>query len=441
MNLLPTEISAHLDQFVIGQHEAKEAIAVALRNRWRRLQLTPEQQKEIPPRNILMIGPTGVGKTELARRIAKLTDAPFIKVEATKFTEVGYVGGDVESIIRNLTDIAINSLRQKESKQSEAEVLLKAENIILEALYPTAKNDWGKKVDAEKTNAEKEHRRELLKSGVLDDRQVEIDNKYLPRPTLDALPADIRKTMMSLEAHMEYLGQRPVIKTKLSVKEALPQIQQIVKNNVTDPVDLKQRAIAEVEQKGIVFIDEIDKICGGSNHSGGPSREGVQRDLLPIIEGCTVMTEHGPVNTDHILFIASGAFQLAKPSDLIAELQGRLPIRVQLKELTVGDFETILRNNSNSILEQSKLLLKTDGVDIVFEDSAITEIASMAYQLNKTMQNIGARRLAALIERLISTISYNVSDYAGKETAIDYTFVTTKLGDLIVKEDLQKYIL
>ncbi|MBA0036347.1 HslU--HslV peptidase ATPase subunit [Pantoea sp. BIGb0393] len=442
--MTPREIVSELNRFIIGQDGAKKAVAIALRNRWRRMQLDEELRHEVTPKNILMIGPTGVGKTEIARRLAKLANAPFIKVEATKFTEVGYVGKEVDSIIRDLTDSAIKMVRSQAIEKNKYRAEEMAEERILDVLIPPAKNNWGQAEQAAEPSAARQSFRKKLREGQLDDKEIEIDLAASSAGVEIMAPPGMEEMTSQLQSMFQNLGGQKQKPRKLKIKEAMKLLIEEEAAKLVNPEELKQDAIDAVEQHGIVFIDEIDKICkrGGQN-AGGPdvSREGVQRDLLPLVEGCTVSTKHGMVKTDHILFIASGAFQVASPSDLIPELQGRLPIRVELQALTVNDFERILTEPNASVTVQYKALMGTEGVNIDFTDDAVRRIAEAAWQVNETTENIGARRLHTVLERLMEDISYDASDRNGESISIDAEYVGKHLDELVADEDLSRFIL
>ena len=440
--MTPREIVSELDQHIIGQSDAKRAVAIALRNRWRRMQLQEPMRHEVTPKNILMIGPTGVGKTEIARRLAKLANAPFIKVEATKFTEVGYVGKEVDSIIRDLTDSAMKLVRQQEIVKNRAKAEEAAEERILDALLPTAKNQWGEVENRDSQSNTRQIFRKKLREGQLDDKEVEIDVAGVSMGVEIMAPPGMEDMTSQLQSMFENLSGSQTKKRKMKIKDALKTLIDDEAAKLVNPEELKQKAIDAVEQNGIVFIDEIDKICKKGEYSGADvSREGVQRDLLPLVEGSTVNTKHGMVKTDHILFIASGAFQVARPSDLIPELQGRLPIRVELSALTAEDFERILTEPSASLTEQYKALMATEGVNIEFTQDAIKKIAEAAFRVNEKTENIGARRLHTVMERLMDKISFNASDMDGQTVNIDATYVTEALGEVIENEDLSRFIL
>ena len=440
--MTPREIVSELDKHIIGQDNAKRSVAIALRNRWRRMQLNEELRHEVTPKNILMIGPTGVGKTEIARRLAKLANAPFIKVEATKFTEVGYVGKEVDSIIRDLTDAAVKMVRVQaiEKNRYRAEEL--AEERILDVLIPPAKNNWGQTEQQQEPSAARQAIRKKLREGQLDDKEIEIDLAAAPMGVEIMAPPGMEEMTSQLQSMFQNLGGQKQKARKLKIKDAMKLLIEEEAAKLVNPEELKQDAIDAVEQHGIVFIDEIDKICKRGESSGPDvSREGVQRDLLPLVEGCTVSTKHGRVKTDHILFIASGAFQIAKPSDLIPELQGRLPIRVELQALTTSDFERILTEPNASITVQYKALMATEGVNIEFTDSGIKRIAEAAWQVNESTENIGARRLHTVLERLMEEISYDASDLSGQNITIDADYVSKHLDALVADEDLSRFIL
>ncbi|MGV3345648.1 HslU--HslV peptidase ATPase subunit [Enterobacteriaceae bacterium LUAb1] len=443
--MTPREIVSELDRFIIGQDGAKKAVAIALRNRWRRMQLNEELRHEVTPKNILMIGPTGVGKTEIARRLAKLANAPFIKVEATKFTEVGYVGKEVDSIIRDLTDAAVKMVRMQALEKNRYRAEEMAEERILDALIPPAKNNWGQ-TEEEATaepSAARQSFRKKLREGQLDDKEIEI-NLAAPQVGVEIMaPPGMEEMTSQLQSMFQNIGNQKQKPRKLKIRDAVKLLIEEEAAKLVNPEELKHEAIDAVEQHGIVFIDEVDKICKRGSNSSGPdvSREGVQRDLLPLVEGCTVSTKHGMVKTDHILFIASGAFQIASPSDLIPELQGRLPIRVELQALTTEDFERILTEPNASVTMQYKALMATEGVHIDFSDNGIRRIAEAAWQVNERTENIGARRLHTVLERLMEDISFNASDYHGENIMIDADYVSKHLDALVADEDLSRFIL
>jgi len=441
--MTPREIVSELNRFIIGQDGAKRAVAIALRNRWRRMQLDEELRHEVTPKNILMIGPTGVGKTEIAGRLAKLANAPFIKVEATKFTEVGYVGKEVDSIIRDLTDSALKMVRSQAIEKNRYRAEEMAEERILDVLIPPAKNNWGQNETSAEPSAARQSFRKKLREGQLDDKEIEIDLAAVSANGVEIMaPPGMEEMTSQLQSMFQNLGGQKQKPRKLKIKEAMKLLIEEEAAKLVNPEELKQEAIDAVEQHGIVFIDEIDKVCKRGESSGPDvSREGVQRDLLPLVEGCTVSTKHGMVKTDHILFIASGAFQVASPSDLIPELQGRLPIRVELQALTTHDFERILTEPSASITVQYKALMNTEGVEINFTEDGISKIAAAAWQVNETAENIGARRLHTVLERLMEEISYDASDLTGQSFTIDAEYVSKHLDELVADEDLSRFIL
>ena len=442
--LTPQAIVSELDKHIIGQDDAKRAVAIALRNRWRRSQTPEPLRSEITPKNILMIGPTGVGKTEIARRLARLANAPFIKVEATKFTEVGYVGRDVESIIRDLADIAIKMAREREMDKLRDQAEAAAEERLLDALLPppSSFDEDSRAVAAPSPTREKF--RDKLKRGELDEREIEIQVSMAPLGVEIMAPPGMEDMTSQLQGLFQNLGQGRTKRRKLRVRDALKVLRDEEAAKRVNEEDLKLRAIENLEQHGIVFLDEIDKVTRRSDQGVGGadvSREGVQRDLLPLVEGSTVSTKHGTVRTDHILFIASGAFHLARPSDLIPELQGRLPIRVELKALSSEDFVRILTEPDASLTDQYKALLATEGVNLEFTEDGIRRIAEIAWQVNERTENIGARRLHTVLERLLEDISYNASDLDRVTVTVNAAYVDRNLAELAADEDLSRYIL
>jgi len=435
--LTPRETVSELDKFIVGQNKAKKAVSIALRNRWRRQRVDPEFREEIAPKNILMIGPTGVGKTEIARRLAKLSNAPFIKVEASKFTEVGYVGRDVESMIRDITDIAVKMITENEKREVLSKAKEMAEERILDLLYPKNKSD-----DLEPSSDTREKLRTLLKEGKLDERSIDVETSSKNFPLQVFTQSGIEEMDVNISDMLGNLLPKKTKKRKVKVPEALEILTHEEAQKLVDMDKVVKSAIDSVEQSGIIFVDEIDKICGKES-SAGPdvSREGVQRDLLPIIEGCTVNTKHGLVRTDHILFIGAGAFHVSKPSDLIPELQGRFPIRVELDALNEQDFIRILTEPKNALIKQYKELLKTEDIALKFDDDSINKIAQLAAEVNESTENIGARRLHTILENILEDISFDAPDIDQKEFIIDSDYITKKIGDIIKDRDLSRYIL
>ncbi|QKO22924.1 ATP-dependent protease ATPase subunit HslU [Rhodoferax sp. BAB1] len=441
-SMTPQEIVSELDRHIVGQADAKRAVAIALRNRWRRQQVDAALRPEITPKNILMIGPTGVGKTEIARRLAKLADAPFIKVEATKFTEVGYVGKDVDSIIRDLMEVAVKQTRETEMKKVRMRAEDAAEDRILDVLIPPPRHEAAVSEPASDSTARQVFRKKL-REGQLDEREIELDLAE-PRPQLEIMgPAGMEDMAEQLRGMFGQLGAGKRKARKLKIAEAMKLLVDEEAGKLVNEEEIRAQALANAEQNGIVFIDEIDKVTSRSEGSGTAevSRQGVQRDLLPLVEGTAVSTKYGVIKTDHILFIASGAFHLSKPSDLIPELQGRLPIRVELQSLSVQDFEAILTQTHASLVRQYQALLATEGVTLVFAPEGITRLAQIAYDVNERTENIGARRLATVMERLLDEVSFNATRLEGQTVRIDAAYVDARLADLSRNEDLSRYIL
>ena len=445
LNMTPQETVDALDRYIIGQTDAKKAVAVALRNRWRRLQLDDDLKDEILPKNIIMIGATGIGKTEIARRISRLVNAPFVKVEASKFTEVGYVGRDVESMIRDLTDYSVNMVRQEqmESKQEAAKEMV--EERLLDLLLPPLES---KKDDSDSDisiNPTREKFRKKLNSGVLDDRMVELDVSERPSgAVMEFMPISLNDNMdMNIRDMLSNMMPKQSKRRRVSIEDARKILQQEEVSKLIDMEEVTREAVTRVEQSGIVFLDEIDKVASRRSHSQGPdiSREGVQRDLLPIVEGSTVNTKYGPVQTDHILFIAAGAFHLSKPSDMIPELQGRFPIRVELHSLSKEDFVRILTEPKNALIVQYTALMKTEGVELEFTKDAIDKIAEIACQINEDSENIGARRLHTVMEQLLEEVSFTAPELKGQKISITPKYIQGRLSSLLKNQDLSRYIL
>jgi ATP-dependent HslUV protease ATP-binding subunit HslU len=444
--LTPREIVNELDRFIIGQHNAKRAVAIALRDRWRRMQLDPAFRNEVTPKNILMIGPTGVGKTEIARRLATLAKAPFVKVEATKFTEVGYVGKDVDSIVRDLADVAYKLTRDQAKERVRSQAEEHADERILDALLPRreASGGWDQESDQQQVESDTSTRgklRKQLREGALDEREIELEFSMNVGVEIMA-PPGMEEMSQQLRSMFQSMGGGKTQKRKLKIKAARPMLIDEEAGKLLNDDELRAQAIENCEQNGIVFIDEIDKVAQRSDWGGaGVSREGVQRDLLPLVEGSTVSTKYGPVKTDHVLFIASGAFSMAKPSDLIPELQGRLPIRVELSALSVKDFERILSEPHNALTKQYAAMLNTEGVKLEFTGDGIAKLAEVAFKVNESTENIGARRLQTVMERLLESISFEAADKSGEKYSIDAEYVDKNLKDLASNEDLSRYIL
>ncbi len=446
--LTPREIVNELDRFIIGQHNAKRAVAIALRDRWRRMQLEPAFRNEVTPKNILMIGPTGVGKTEIARRLATLAKAPFVKIEATKFTEVGYVGKDVDSIVRDLADVAYKLTRDQAKERVHSQAEEHAEERILDALLPRRDQSggWDQQDGQQQLDHDSPTRQKLrrqLHAGELDEREIELEFSMNVGVEIMA-PPGMEEMSQQLRSMFQSMGGGKTQKRKLKIKAARPMLLDEEAGKLLNDDELRAEAVENAEQNGIVFIDEIDKVAQRSDWGGGSSgvsREGVQRDLLPLVEGSTVSTKYGPVKTDHVLFIASGAFSMAKPSDLIPELQGRLPIRVELSALSVEDFKRILKEPHNALTKQYAAMLGTEGVGLEFTEDGVARLAEVAFKVNETTENIGARRLQTVMERLLESISFEAADKSGEKYAIDAEYVDKNLKDLASNEDLSRYIL
>jgi len=440
--MTPQEIVSELDRFIVGQAAAKRAVAIALRNRWRRQQVDEKLRPEITPKNILMIGPTGVGKTEIARRLARLADAPFVKVEATKFTEVGYVGKDVDAIIRDLVEVAVKQTRESEMRKQRNRAEDAAEDRILDVLVPPPRTGGDEPGVRAPDGPARQGFRKKLREGQMDDQEIEIDLSE-PRPAMEIMgPAGMEEMAEQLRGMFSQFGADKRRTRRLRIADAMKQLVEEEAAKLVNEDDIKSRALHNAEQNGIVFIDEIDKVASRSDVSGADvSRQGVQRDLLPLVEGTTVSTKYGMVKTDHILFIASGAFHLARPSDLIPELQGRLPIRVELQSLSVDDFEAILISTHASLVKQYQALLATEGVELVFTADGIRRLAQIACEVNERTENIGARRLATVMEHLLDEVSFDAARLSGQTVTVDGSYVDGRLAELSRNEDLSRYIL
>ena len=445
LNMTPQETVDALDRYIIGQTDAKKAVAVALRNRWRRLQLDEDLKDEILPKNIIMIGATGIGKTEIARRISRLVNAPFVKVEASKFTEVGYVGRDVESMIRDLTDHSVNMVRQEQMERKQEAAKEMVEERLLDLLLPHLESEGDASEGKASTNPTREKFRKKLRSGVLDERMVELDVSERPSGTvMEFMPVSMNDNMdMNIRDMLSNMMPKQSKRRRVNIEDARKILQQEEVSKLIDMDEVIREAVTRVEQSGIVFLDEVDKVASRRSHSHGPdvSREGVQRDLLPIVEGSTVNTKHGPVQTDHILFIAAGAFHLTKPSDMIPELQGRFPIRVELQSLSKDDFVKILTEPKNALIVQYTALMKTEGVELEFTKSAIDTIAEIACQINEDSENIGARRLHTVMEQLLEEVSFTAPDLNGQKISVTPEYIKSRLSNLLKNQDLSRYIL
>ena len=445
LNMTPQETVDALDRYIIGQTDAKKAVAVALRNRWRRLQLDEDLKDEILPKNIIMIGATGIGKTEIARRISKLVNAPFVKVEASKFTEVGYVGRDVESMIRDLTDYSVNMVRQEQMERKQEAAKEMVEERLLDLLLPPLESEKDASEGKASTNPTREKFRKKLRSGVLDERMVELDVSERPSgAVMEFMPVSMNDNMdMNIRDMLSNMMPKQSKRRRVNIEDARKILQQEEVSKLIDMDEVIREALKRVEQSGIVFLDEIDKVASRRSHSHGPdvSREGVQRDLLPIVEGSTVNTKHGPVQTDHILFIAAGAFHLTKPSDMIPELQGRFPIRVELQSLSKDDFVKILTEPKNALIVQYTALMKTEGVELEFTKAAIDTIAEIACQINEDSENIGARRLHTVMEQLLEEVSFTAPDLNGQKISVTPEYIQSRLSNLLKNQDLSRYIL
>ena len=445
LNMTPQETVDALDRYIIGQTDAKKAVAVALRNRWRRLQLDEDLKDEILPKNIIMIGATGIGKTEIARRISKLVNAPFVKVEASKFTEVGYVGRDVESMIRDLTDYSVNMVRQEQMERKQEAAKEMVEERLLDLLLPPLESEKDASEGKASTNPTREKFRKKLRSGVLDERMVELDVSERPSgAVMEFMPVSMNDNMdMNIRDMLSNMMPKQSKRRRVNIEDARKILQQEEVSKLIDMDEVIREALTRVEQSGIVFLDEVDKVASRRSHSHGPdvSREGVQRDLLPIVEGSTVNTKHGPVQTDHILFIAAGAFHLTKPSDMIPELQGRFPIRVELQSLSKDDFVKILTEPKNALIVQYTALMKTEGVELEFTKAAIDTIAEIACQINEDSENIGARRLHTVMEQLLEEVSFTAPDLNGQKISVTPEYIQSRLSNLLKNQDLSRYIL